>query len=316
MNKNLANEIIQCLSKDRTLYCYYKDYYAVQLIKYYAGNGIKVSQLKQSRFAKLLSKTSVRKILANCGNNLLLPQSFEPFWGTNLEYFSLTVDSWNGNEDNWSQTSRRGWNLVLQLNFSNQHNSQYHKLVKPTDTQALNGGGHPVFSRKDSPYFRETLAWARLDIDFDKDECLIEEIQSDWIRDGKSLLSAAYRAKKRKQKEIKYWPVEGRLDDVIQYCQYLNLQYGDIWAEAMLSAVLHFVKSELGLKQVYYHSSQSGAEVKKIRWAKPPKSLHSNLPKSFCFQETNNEPQMLKDDVRYKRLRRKIKNIRWFELTL
>lgn len=316
MNKNLTKEIIHCLPKERSLYPYYKDYYALQLLEYFAGNGVKISQLKQSRFAKLMTKSTVRELLSNCGNGDLLPQHFERFQLNNPEYFTLTIDSWNGNEDGWSQTSRKGWNLVLQLNFSNQHNKQYQKLVKPTRTKALNYGGHPIYTRKDRPYFRETLAWARLDIDFDKNECLVEEIQSDWIRDAKDLLLDARRAIKRKQKSLKYWPIEGRLNDVIQYCEYLNRQYGNIWAEAMLSAVLYFVKAELGLKQVYYHSSQSGAQVKNIRWTKPPKSLYSSLPKSFCFQETDRQPQMLQQDVRYKRLRRKVKDIYWYELGL
>lgn len=259
MNKKLINEIIQCLPKERSLYAYYKDYYALQLLKYFSGNGIKVAQLKKSRFAKLMSKSAVQQLLASCGSGELLPQHFVNTHVDELEYFTLTIDSWNGNEDGWSQTSRKGWNLVLQLNFSNQHNSLYQKLVKPTRTKALNYGCHPIYTRKDKPYFRETLAWARLDIDFNKNECLIEEIQSDWIRDAKGLLLDARHAIKRKQKTLKYWPVEGRLNDVIQYCEYLNQQYANIWAEAMLSAVLYFVKTELGLKQVYYHSCQSGA---------------------------------------------------------
>jgi len=316
MDRKLALEIINCLPKDRSLYSYYKDYYAVQLLAYFACEGTKVSAIKQSPYAKLLNKTVVKNILAGCGGNRLLPWHFEQPWCDGHEYFALTLGLWNGNEPGWSQTSRRGWNLVLQLNFSNRHNSRYRKLVKPLDKQVLNAYGHPVFRRDEAEYFRETLAWARLDVDFDRSECLIEEIQSDWVRDAKSLLFDARYAKKRKLKKLKYWPVEGRLEDVIQYCQYLNQQYADLWAEAMLSAVLYFVKTELGLKHVYYHSSQSGALVKKIRWCQPPKSLYSRLPRAFCFQKTEQGPQMLQEDVRYRRLRRKLKTIYWFELNL
>ena len=86
--------------------------------------------------------------------------------------------------------------------------------------------------------------------------------------------------------------------------------------EAMLSAVLYFVKSELGLTQVYYHSSESGYLVKGINGSKPPRSLYSKLPRAFCFEETSQAPGILHDDVRYKRLRRKRSDIRWFELGL
>jgi hypothetical protein len=316
MNQKQANEIIQCLPKDRSLYPYYKDYYAVQLLKSYTGNGIQISQLKQSHFSKLLNKGPVKKLLANCGGNKLLPRHFDQCFENSSQYFTLTLDLWDGNENGWSQTSRRGWNLVLQLNFSNQHNSQYQKLVKPTEKQALNSRLHPIYSRLDNTYFRETQAWARLDIDLNKDECLIEEIQSDWIRDARRLLADAHRVKKFKRDTFRYWPIEGKPDDVIRYCEYLDQHYGNIWAEAMFSAVLDFINSELGLKYIYYPSSQSGSQVKNIHGSKPPKSLYSNLPKSFCFKETGKEPQMLRDDARYKRLRRKVKDVRWFELEL
>ena len=316
MDKQLALEIIDCLPKERSLYSYYKDYYSLQLLEYFTGEGKKVTDIRQSRYGKLLSKPVVKKMLAECGGNKIFPHHFERPWNDAHQFFSLTLDLWNGSESGWSQTSRRGWNLVLQLNFSNQHNSQYRRLVKPAENQVLNASCHPVFKRNDSSYFRETLAWARLDLDFYRDECLIEEIQSDWIRDARYLLSDARIARKYKRKNLKYWPVEGRLDDVIKYCQILEQHYSSIWAEAMLSAVLFFVKSELGLKQVYYHSSQSGAQIKNIRWTKPPKSLYSTLPRAFCFSKTACGPQMLHDDVRYKRLRRKLKTIHWFELSL
>ncbi|MDH5355004.1 MAG: hypothetical protein OEY09_11220 [Gammaproteobacteria bacterium] len=314
MNKNLATEIINCLPRERSLYPYYKDYYALQLLKEVSGNGIKVSDLKNSRYATLLNKKVVKQLLANCGNNRIRASQIEPAWQDSMEYFTLTLDSWDGNEGDWSQTSRRGWNLVLQLNFSNQHNSYYRKLVKPTDRQALNFFCHPVFKRDQDQYFRETLAWSRLDIDFDNNECLIEEVQSDWIRDVKSLLSDARNAKKRQQKGLNHWPVAGQVDDVIRYCEYFNARYANIWAEAMLSAVLFFVRSELGINQLYYHSCQSGAQVKNINGSKPPRSLYSDLPKAFCFRQTNQGPGMLQDDIRYRRLRRKVKKINWYEL--
>ena len=42
--------------------------------------------------------------------------------------------------------------------------------------------GHPVLAPGERPYFRETLAWARIDLDLVSSEALVEEIQSDWVR--------------------------------------------------------------------------------------------------------------------------------------
>ena len=316
MDKQFARDIINCLPSERSLYSYHKDFYALQLLKAFIGEGKTIGEIKKSRFGQLLNKPVVKKMLSACGERQLMPEHLELPWCDLQHYFSLTLDLWNGNVSGWSQTSRRGWNLVLQLNFSNQHNSRYRKLVKPDQNQMLNYSGHPVFRRDGDHYFRETLAWARFDVDFKNDECLIEEIQSDWIRDVKSLLLDARHAKRRKQDTLEYWPVSGRVDDVITYCHYCQHQYSDIWAEAMLSASLFFIRSELGIKQVFYHSNKSGAQIKKINWSKPPKSLYSNLPRAFCFRDTDQGPRMLQDDVRYKRLRRKLKTIHWFEFSL
>ncbi|MBT3027590.1 MAG: hypothetical protein KME48_10520 [Candidatus Thiodiazotropha sp. (ex Ctena orbiculata)] len=40
-----------------------------------------------------------------------------------------------------------------------------------------------MLQRGDRNYYRETLAWARLDVDLERNEVLIEEVQSDWVRD-------------------------------------------------------------------------------------------------------------------------------------
>ena len=315
MDRQLAIEIIRCLPRGRSLYAYGKDAYALQLLQYYVGEGKSVSAIRQSRYARLLNKAPVRKLLAGCGNSRLGSDDIDVFQLENQESFSLSLDLWDGS-DGCGQTSRRGWNLVLQLNFSNRHNSRYRALVKPLEKQLFNYGGHPVYRDRRRHYFRETLAWARLDVDFDNDECLVEEIQSDWVREVNCLLDEARRARKRERniRDDCYWPVQGRLDDIIDYCSWFNHNYARLWAEAMLSATLHLVKRELGLRRVYYHSDRWGAQVKNMGWSRPPRSLYSKLPKAFCFTETSAAPKLLRDDIRYRRLRRKVKDIHWMEL--
>ena len=64
MDKQHAIEIIRSLPRDRTLYAYGKDAYALQLLKYYAGDGTSISAIKQSRYARLLDKHPVKRLLA------------------------------------------------------------------------------------------------------------------------------------------------------------------------------------------------------------------------------------------------------------
>ena len=57
---------------------------------------------------------------------------------------------------------------------------------------------HPV--RQDG---RHTLAWARMDVDLDAGEALIEEIQSDWIREAVSEWRRSRQVKDRQA--FLYW---------------------------------------------------------------------------------------------------------------
>jgi hypothetical protein len=78
----------------------------------------------------------------------------------------------------FNQPPRPGWNLVLQLNFSSQHNRSYTKLIKPKTEQPFQSYGHPVAGIGYHP-----LAWARIDMDLNRRKGLIEEsrqIELDW----------------------------------------------------------------------------------------------------------------------------------------
>jgi hypothetical protein len=73
MNLYTANEVMACLSSNRTLFHYYKDRYSIGLLKQYAlqKNGIAISALKQSSLAALTQKPRVKRILSNLGNKHL-----------------------------------------------------------------------------------------------------------------------------------------------------------------------------------------------------------------------------------------------------
>lgn len=316
MKEELANEIIECLPKERTLFRYFKDRYALLLLNYYIGDEKKVSEIKKSKYSKLLNKDIVKSLLAECGGNILAREKLNDVYPIDTEYFVLTLGKYDGDDIEWSQTSRKGWNLVLQLNFSNKHDIEYKKLVKPEYPKVLNFDGHPVYEQKDDEYFRETLAWSRIDIDFVNNEVLIEEIQSDWVREAKDLLEDALWYKKNNHTKFGWWDIEGKIDDVIEYCQKVIMPYTKIWSEAMMMATIDFIKNELGVNNIFYHTDKSGFKIKGIKYDKPPRSLYTKLPSQFCFEKTSNEPEMLLTDSRYKRLKRKVKDTSWYELAI
>jgi len=189
-------------------------------------------------------------------------------------------------------------------------------LAKPNFTRALNYWGHPVFSKTNASYFRETLAWARIDLDFVTGEALIEEIQSDWVRIGNYVLNIAKRYKQCGKLEFDRWNIRGQVDDVIEYCEKVLKPYQAIWSEAMLAATVEFIKTELGIDMIYYHSFNTGCRLKKTGEKSPPKSIYDKLPRKFCFTKTYYEPKFLNNDKYFSRNYRKIWYPEWFTLRI
>lgn len=316
MDKHQLNEIIDCLPKERTLFPYFKGRYALMLLQAVVGQGRQVKDLKTSGFAPLLDKPEVKQVLAQAGQGEVSAKFLENFWFGETYHFVLTLGSWGSGDHRWEQTSRRGCNLVLQLNFSNQHDGMYRKMVKPQYELLLNRRSHPVLRPKQRLYFRETLAWSRIDLDFKSNEALIEEVQNDWLREARYLLLDAKRLKSQNRKMQVWWASEGSVDDVIAYCEQVLLPYYHIWDEAMLAATIDFIYRELGISNVYYHTEQTGYRVKNIKYDKPPRSLYSQLPKRFCFHQTSEAPGFLRKDKYFKRVYKKVENPRWFQLAL
>jgi len=141
-------EILTCLKGERTLFRYQRDGYALQLLRDYIGTGMKITELRQSPYAQLLQKPVVKSALALAGTGLLKPQHID--WtagelaGLN---FVLTLDQW-GTERNsqryYHQLSRTGYQLVLQLNFANDHQQQYQQWIKAAACAEFSSWSHPV----------------------------------------------------------------------------------------------------------------------------------------------------------------------------
>ena len=312
MKSAILDEVIACLPAERTLFHYFKGQYAFLLLAYAVREQTSVNAIKQSPFQKLLNQPDVKALLSHQGNGRLTPDLFDHAWKHDSKPFVLTVDKW-GNHDRWHyQTTRKGCNLVLQLNFSEQHNRAYKRLVQPMDDTVFNFSGHPVMARGKRTLYRDTLAWARIDLDLDTGEALIEEIQSDWVREADDCVKCIKRGRDP-------WLLEWchcKPDAFVAYVENVLAPYFKLWSEAMLAATIQFIVSELGITTLYYHTHETGKRIKQIRGDGPPRSLYSDLPKKFCFQQTEKDPMFIQDDRGFKRKKRSLKQVTWYKLAL
>lgn len=293
-----VEEILACLKGGRTLFHYARDGYALQLLRDHIGKGMAIAELRQSPYAKLLNKPLVRLALAAAGGGKLKPDHLDwVAWEQEPLHFVLTLDRWGDNRNGqreWHQLSRTGHHLVLQLNFANDHQQQYSRWVKATDHAEFSFWGHPVVKSGK----HETLAWARIDLDFAANQALIEEIQSDWVRQVK-----------RSYNEALY-------EQLAVYREQVLKPYAKVWDEAVLTAAIHLIRHDLGINEVFYNSFETGNAMKGIRrYSLPPRSLYTDLPKRFAFTPTSEAPEFLRDLRHTCRVQRKLKGgAYWFKL--
>ena len=60
----------------------------------------------------------------------------------------------------------------------------------------------------------------------------------------------------------------------------------------------YFLKEEIGINTIFYHTFEGGNFLKGIDYAKkPPRSLNTSLPKKFCFELTNQYPAFLSNRI-------------------
>ena len=312
MEKETVHEIIACLPQGRTLFYYHKDRYALQLLSWAIQHAhVAINELRHSRYARLLEKPLIRRLLAESGHGYLSREQLLNCWESPFEIFSLTLGIWGGYRRWDNQTSRPGYNLVLQVNFSNQHDHDYRKLVRPTEDDAFAFTCHPIFERQAECYFRQTLAWARIDLDFHDDVALIEEIQSDWISETHWILKKRLSNFSEKERPAIYG-VGGNTEDLRYYLTHILDKYVRLWDEAMLTAALWFIREELGIHHIYYHTFETGTTLKSIRGRQPPRSLYTELPRRFCFEISKEAPIFVVRNKRARSILREIKCPEWF----
>ncbi|MEJ2064445.1 MAG: hypothetical protein P8X74_14410 [Reinekea sp.] len=290
MDKQQLEEILACLDQRKWLLHFYPDCYAVFLLEQWLKQrgSATVRDIKASPFAKLLNKPILKGLIAT--QPVLDCKSLDQVWPTTVEPLVVTLGRWAFN-----QTSRPGFNLVLQVNLNNRWNYALQRMLSMSANQIFDCG-HPINTDRET-----TLGWVRLDLDFDTNEILIEEVQSDLVRWLRQIRLSAEAAQKRGDEQFRFYSHSIETQPVIEGWYYFDSMVMNQWQEALLWSALWFCEHELGIDNIYYHTFDTGVLLKGINYTKPPRSLYTDLPKKFCFELTDNPPQFIAEDKRAKR---------------
>ncbi len=315
MTLELAREVIACLSKGRTLFHYSKDDYAFHLLHWLSQEEEQLQQLRTKPIGRLLEKPAVKPHLAQCHDgkfhHALIPRHQ---YLSNGRAYRLSLDIWGDDIEYWryNQVSREGVSLVLQLNLNQEHHEKLKSCVDLNEYDPFQGWGHPV---KDGKH--PTLSWCRLDLDLESGEALIEEIQTDLLRDMRTVAQKAYQKQKEKRPIFCKYGGKFSTEKFLRYWENDFSTHEKTWHEAMLTAALWFLLEELGMKKIYYHTHESGAFLKRISGTNPPRSLYTTLPKQFCFEKTRTAPTLLQSDKLWKRkVRAAKKPLEFFQMAV
>lgn len=282
MKRLEAEELLALLPQGRTLFTYGKDWYAVLLLQL----GLRHSgheELKRTTLGRLFDKPGLKAWLGTLGKKSFTPADLEMLWPDELETYRLTADLFSG----WTQTSRKGaqsWNIVLQLNLNGSDARLMERWFPSRNDDPFELRYHPIHRGR-----HRTLAWARIDLDWESGEALIEEIQNDRLREVRWDVE---RIRKDGLKTLRLHGTEVDARFVLAYWEQRLRLSRHFWDEAMLCAAIRFIVCELGIRRIYYHSPLSGARFKGVRDA--PVSLYRDLPRKFCFEKTTALPRFLK----------------------
>jgi len=309
METNLLDEVLDCLSEERRIMHYFKDKYAFFLLRTLLENqpNIKISELKNGPFANLLNKQLVKQLLAGCGNGLIDRNHLDSVFADEFESFVITLSEWGNKQDySWSQISRPGKNLVDQLNFTGEHDQFMKNLA--IDSNAFKYFSHPIHSHKNS------VAWARIDFDFGTGEALIEEVQNDWLRKANNHRRWS---KGRLSLGRSFYYHDGfrvNASNMLEYTENIIKRYSKLWSETMLFTTVQFIKKELGISKIFYHTVETAKVLKDLNHCFPPVSLYTDLPRKFCFKEIEHAPDFLLNEKSIKRRIKLVKKEKWFYL--
>lgn len=273
---------------------YQKGAYALMLLRWAIGPGLPVRDLRRGPLAPLLDKPVVRSALARVHDGVLRPQHLQLPVGPAFDYV-LTFGGYEGTGLD-DQVSRPGLNLVVQINFDAHHDARLERLL-PDNRELFMAGGHPVHAELN------TLAWARVDVTdvladgsgrIQPREALIEEVQTDWVREAKD------------QHDWAKAVVEGGLEAAggdentlrvacgfTEYVRHVLTPHTGHWDELTLAAALWVLREKLKIPRIFAHTWESGLVLKDMREYPPPRSLYTKLPRRFAFGKTQTYPDFL-----------------------
>lgn len=296
MDRAAADALLACLGGDRVVFRYFEDRYALQLLAYAAWEGKSPSGLRRGRFRPLLQKPSIRRLLGERDGRGVEWAFLDAYFPRGTQPYELTFALWGDElDDAWFQTTRPGFNLVVQLNFPPAHDRAYRRFIAPGAEDPFVRHWHPVLRTGDL----KTMSWSRIDLDVARGEALIEEIQSDWIRDAEAAGAEALASLVEGELDPPCWLGDAGCDaaDLFRYVEYVLAPHRRIWAEATLAASLWLLRGRLGVRRVYLHTHGCGSALKRIKCWQPPRSLYETLPRAFCFERVDGMPAFLPRSV-------------------
>lgn len=291
MERSLAEEVVASLPGSGVTYRYFKDRYAVQLLAYAAAQGRRLPELKRGYLAPLFQKPTVRALLGARGSHDVDWSVLDSYFPSPTEDYEVTLGLWGSERDwRWNQTSRPGFNVVVQLNFPVAHDRAYRRYVAPRERHPFARSCHPINAEG-----LHTLAWSRLDIDLEHREALIEEIQSDWIREAELAAGDALKTLIDGRIHPPWWLDDTGCDahQLFRYVEFVLAPHRRLWSQAVLSASLWLLRERLNVRHVYMHTSETGRALKWMEADPPPWSLYEQVPRSFCFQRVEGFPRFL-----------------------
>jgi len=287
MNTNEINWITSCLP-DKFVYPYFKDKYALELLQLAFPNKAKITDVKQSKFARFLNKKLLKDLLANCGSGEVDFTEGDQTWTTDTSFLRLTLPQWGDlqrwENGNYHQVSRPELNLVLQVNFDSAHDQHFYKTIGKEDRFYFRNTHHPEHENYN------TLGWLRLDVYLEAGEVLIEEVQSDWVKE----VAHFERNLKSKPKDPECMCLAcdkpGALRSYVNHFK----TYKKLWDEMILSAGIWFLVKELGVKTVWYHTFETSKHYKMMpEYSLPPRSVYSKLSERFGFEKVDETPSLI-----------------------
>lgn len=84
---------------------------------------------------------------------------------------------------------------------------------------------HPVLQEGDRWYYRNKRDWVCMDVEFDENEELIEEVQNDWLRHARWYLRRLEWCIKHKRERLEGLTVNGKVKAAMYYAEKILAPY-------------------------------------------------------------------------------------------